>query len=62
MKKRIILSIVFLLLFVGLIIYSVIFSYGEAEPLDLAENITMEIKEGNSDKQGCNSNYHRFKW
>ena len=43
MKKRIILSIVFLLLFVGLIIYSVIFSYGEAEPLDLAENITMEI-------------------
>ena len=53
MKKRIILSIVFLLLFVGLIIYSVIFSYGEAEPLDLAENITMEIKEGTLTNKGA---------
>lgn len=53
MKKRIILSIVFLLLFVGLIIYSVIFSYGEAVPLDLAENITMEIKEGTLTNKGA---------
>lgn len=53
MKKRIILSIVFLLLFVGLIIYSVIFSYGEAEPLDLAENITMELKEGTLTNKGA---------
>ena len=53
MKKRIILSIVFLLLFVGLIIYSVIFSYGEVEPLDLADNITMEIKEGTLSNKGA---------
>lgn len=53
MKKRIILFIVFLLLFAGLIVYSVIFSYGVAEPLDLAENITMEIKEGTLTNKGA---------
>ena len=46
MKKRVIIILSSLVVFVLAITCAIVFIPNYAEPIDLAENITMEIKEG----------------
>lgn len=53
MKKRVIIVLSSLVVFVLAITCAIVFIPNYAEPIDLAENITMEIKEGTLTKTGA---------
>lgn len=53
MKKRVIIVLSFLVVFVLAIICAIVLIPNYAEPIDLAEDITMEIKEGTLTKTGA---------
>ena len=53
MKKRVIIILSSLVVFVLAITCAIVFIPNYAEPIDLAENITMEIKEGTLTKTGA---------